>query len=198
MTELNRTRETYNSVAQSYFDRRQDRSAMSPLIDHFSKQITPGDLVLGVGCGPGFESNTLRQRGFRVVSLDLSISMLNVAGSSFEGLRTLGDMRFLPFNQAFDAIWCCASLLRLRRSDVPIALKSMRSSLKPDGILFAALKRGEGEETHSRPFGQPRFFAYWQEEPFDQRLQEAGFKIETRGPYTEPDHPWLHRIARRV
>lgn len=198
MGSLETTRRSYNLLAQDYYDRRQDRSVLDPLIDHFLEQLAAGDRVLDVGCGPGFESNTLRQRGLHVVSFDLSLSMLRVAGKSFKGPVTLGDMRCLPFNRAFDAIWSCASLLHLSRSEVPAALNSFRDSLNDDGVLFVAVKRGEGEETHSRPFGQPRFFTYWQDEPFDKLLIEAGFRIETTGPYSDPEHPWLHRIARKV
>ena len=193
------TRSTYNLVAREYYDRRKDRSELDPLIEHFVGQVSQDALVLDVGCGPGFESNTLRKRGLRVVNFDLSLSMLRVDGENHPGARVLGDMRCLPFvRSSFDAIWSCASLLHLRRSDLPAALNSFRMTLEDGGILFTSVKRGEGEETHSRPFGQPRFFTYWQDEPFDKLLIEAGFRIETTGPYSDPKHPWLHRIARKV
>jgi SAM-dependent methyltransferase len=63
--------------------------------------------------------------------------MLRVDGENHPGARVLGDMRCLPFvRSSFDAIWSCASLLHLRRSDLPAALNSFRMTLEDGGILI--------------------------------------------------------------
>ncbi len=59
------------------------------------------------------------------------------------------DTRYLPFTGSFEAIWSCASLLYLKRADVPTTLLSFHSALVDNGLLFVAVKRGDGEEMHN-------------------------------------------------
>lgn len=68
--------------------------------------LTPGDSVLDVGCGPGRHSNEMARRGFAATGVDISQAFIDVAavagepGAQFQR----GDARQLAFDRQFDAV----------------------------------------------------------------------------------------------
>lgn len=50
----------------------------------------------------------------------------------------------LQFQQEFDGIWACASLLHVPYEEISGVLKRLREALKEDGILYASFKYGKG------------------------------------------------------
>ena len=191
------THETYDSVAGDYLDQRRDRSKLGPMVDHFAGFLSPGVLLLDVGCGPGFESGTLRRRGFRVVSIDLSCEMLRIAAREFPGPCVQANMMAMPFSSKIDGIWACASLLHLDRDATEIALGELYRVLKPGGHMFLGVKRGTGGEFNDRPFGKMRWFTYWEDRSIDGLLESIGFQVVSHGRHPETDRPWLERVVRR-
>ena len=67
-------------------------------------ELTPGDRVLDVGCGPGRHVYALADRGMRVVGLDIADAFLRVAAERTPGCLVRGDARALPFRAGFDAV----------------------------------------------------------------------------------------------
>jgi|Deesub1362B_J571_1020462.scaffolds.fasta_scaffold00003_562 SAM-dependent methyltransferase len=76
--------------------------------------IKPGELVLDLACGYGRHALILSQMGYRVVGLDLSDTLLEIAMNTAKAknipedvLRFVkGDMRSLPWREEFDGIYC--------------------------------------------------------------------------------------------
>lgn len=67
--------------------------------------LRPGTRVLDLCCGAGRHSRLLAEKGFRVVGVDLSATLL--ARADEEGRRfhlARSDMRRLPFGQIFDLV----------------------------------------------------------------------------------------------
>ena len=93
-----------------------------------------------------------------------------------EGTFILGDLRNLRLKRKFDGIWCCASLLHLRKADVGEVINSFKKMLNADGILFIALKLGEGESIKTYNYGNKRFFAYYKKAEAE-KLVSGEFKI---------------------
>ncbi|HSM55695.1 MAG TPA: class I SAM-dependent methyltransferase [Candidatus Sulfomarinibacteraceae bacterium] len=192
------TIETYDRVAARYAERWQDRSVLETATERFCASLSAGDLVLDAGCGPGFDAAILRRHDLRVVGLDRSWGMLQVGREQFPGWFVQADMRHLPLRAGFRGVWANASLLHLHRADLVPALRGFRRLLLPDGMLFAAVKAGEGSEWQSSAYGSraPRYFTYWRAEAFDAALGQAGFQIEQRWQDAGEDVTWLNRLAR--
>jgi SAM-dependent methyltransferase len=70
----------------------------------------------------------------------------------------------------FDGIFANASLFHVPSQELPRVLKELRESLKPRGVLFSSIPRGENQEGwnrgrygayHDRPAGLPREQQPW-------------------------------------
>ncbi|MFO8018922.1 MAG: class I SAM-dependent methyltransferase [Promethearchaeia archaeon] len=102
-------------------------------------------LVLDAGCGAGFSSVYLKEKGYKVVSLDLIKEFLY-----FYNLKEInplaGDMCKLPFKpESLDAIISISALQWIYRnlksekglSNLVSLIKAFYKSLKPDGkVIF--------------------------------------------------------------
>jgi hypothetical protein len=50
--------------------------------------------------------------------------------------------------EAFDGIWCCASLLHVPLVAMPATLDRLWRGLRPGGTLYVSFKHGTGERAH--------------------------------------------------
>ncbi|WP_462330101.1 class I SAM-dependent methyltransferase [Thiohalocapsa halophila] len=61
--------------------------------------------------------------------------------------------RTSTWQDAFDGIWACASLLHVPAAELPDAMQRLCRALKPGGVIYASFKYGSGErEHHGRRF----------------------------------------------
>lgn len=195
------TSRTYDRVAAEYHDRRLDRSHIQTKLDQLCSRLAPSALVLDLGCGPGFDSAAMRQRGHRVLGIDLSQGMIRFARRQYPGPYIQADMRHLPLGQKLDAVWAAASLLHLTAADFPVALGECFRILKSGGYLSLHLKAGEGENWENGRFSvdAPRFFTYWTDVDLDRALAETGFvAIQDHTLSSTTGHQtWLYRLVQK-
>lgn len=195
---------TYDQIADRYLERWRDRSAVHASIERFvelvAQQRVTGHYVLDVGCGPGFDAAALRQLGLSAIGVDLSTGMVNAGRKEFPGPFVQADMRWLPFGPGAGGLWVSASLLHLEREDVVKTLQGFFQTLVVGGILYLAVKIGDGAEWVWQACGQPapRFFTYWQPESLDRYLKSAGFNIVDGWIESEKEATsWLVRFAEK-
>ncbi len=192
---------TYERVAPEYRERHADRSVIADAIELFLEAIggIDGDRVLDVGCGPGWESATFREHGFDVSAIDLSRPFLDATREIAPGAsRARMDMRTLGFAaNAFDGLWSCASFLHVPRADANGTLREFRRVLRPDGVFFCAVARGEGvRASESEAYGErdERRFTLYTPDGLRERAVDAGFVVEEL--HEGSDREWLHLLAR--
>jgi 2-polyprenyl-3-methyl-5-hydroxy-6-metoxy-1,4-benzoquinol methylase len=86
---------------------------MSTLRWRFLSGLAPGARVLDAGCGSGRDARAFAEAGFAVRAVDASPALARLA-SAHSGLevavRRLEDLDEVA---AYEAIWCCASLLHV-------------------------------------------------------------------------------------
>ncbi len=96
--------------------------------------------VLDVGCGGGFLSNDLAQRGFTVMGLDASAESLAVA-REYDATKTvryqLGDAYELPYADASFAAVCAMDFLEHVEDPARVVAECARV-LAPNGLFFFA------------------------------------------------------------
>ncbi len=134
----------YEANAQRFFQ--ETRSVdMSPLYEPFLALLPSGARILDAGCGSGRDSLAFLERGYEVAAMDASPSMAELA-SRLIG-RPVLHMSFdqICFQERFDGVWACASLLHVPKRDLPAVLARLGVALKAGGVMYASFKYGEGE-----------------------------------------------------
>jgi ubiquinone/menaquinone biosynthesis C-methylase UbiE len=198
MTETRTTSATYDQIAAEYAAQAGRNDALAESRRRFAARLAAGARVLDIGCGPAHDTAGLRELGLRATGFDRSRGMLAQARLHRLPLL-LGDMRRLPVrDDALDGLWVCASFLHIPKPDAPTVLSELRRVLRPGGVLFMSIKRGQGQRWIAHSAGGQRFFAFYQEDELDTLLAESGFAV--RESWLDADHlgrpePWIARLA---
>jgi len=101
--------------------------------------ISPGAIVLNVGCGFDFISHELSKSGFMTVSLDISFPVLKASSLQFYGPSFIqGDARQLPLkNNCIDAVIDNAFLhCLISEKDRTSYFREIKRILKNEGKFF--------------------------------------------------------------
>ncbi|KAA3664304.1 MAG: class I SAM-dependent methyltransferase [Chloroflexi bacterium] len=196
-----RTQETYTQIAESYLKNNQDRSIVVPEIERFVSLVRPGGLVFDVGCGPGYDTAVFHTHNLHAIGMDYNWQMMHTGRSqqqlTYDFVQV--DMRHLPLRTCADGLWVSASLLHIPHNEVPATLREFHRVLRPDGILYLAVKLGEGELWTEKSHGHdlPRYFSLWQPEELDRMLETAVFTIIDGWLNEQTRSPWIIRFAQK-
>lgn len=163
--------EYYNENAQAFYESTVNAD-MSFWRDKFEAYVTDGGRILDAGCGSGRDSRAFKQHGFSVVAFDASREMCKMAAELLG--EEVWQMRFdeIAFDEEFDGIWACASLLHVSREELPAILKKLYKALKDKGAMYASFKYGEGVVSRGA-----RTFSNFTETSAKELMENAGFKV---------------------
>lgn len=201
-------KETYNLIAEDWHrDHTQDDWWMEGT-DAFIKELPEGARVLDVGCGSGVKSEYLIAHGLKVVGVDISDKLLEIAKREVpEGeFRELSMLNLDSMPDTFDGVFAQASLLHIPKKDVEGAVKKMADRLVGGGFLYVAVKETrEGspneEILKEKDYGYEyeRFFSYFTIEELEQYFRNAGTEIikTLRNPSPSGKTVWLQIIGRK-
>ena len=188
--------EYYNENAKSFIEGTVNAD-MSLWRDKFESYVPDGGRVLDAGCGSGRDSKAFMQHGFSVVAFDAARKMCKAA-SELLG-QEVWQMRFdeITFEDEFDGVWACASLLHVPGEELPETMQKLKKSLGDKGIIYVSFKYGDGPMTKGE-----RTFINFNENTVKTLLEVAGFEvIETgiTGDVREgrSDEKWINAIGRK-
>ena len=193
------TQETYDLISAEYARRKVPVDArLRGDLDAMCATVPPGGVVVDAGCGPGREIVLLRERGFRVAGLDLSLGQLRAGG--LPGVAQ-ADMRRLPLPTASaDALWCQAALLHVPHAAVPSVLGEFARVVRPGGALYLAVAEGDGAGWEVAVYygsALRRWFSYHRAPELTALLAVAGFAVGSVGR-NRAHRDWLAVHATRV
>lgn len=136
--------EYYNQNAADYFDNTVDIE-MQENWDIFTSLLPEGGSILDLGCGSGRDSAYFISCGYDVTALDASEEMCDLA-SIHIGQDVL-NMTFeeMDFDEVFDGIWACASLLHVPGNEIERIFSKVVNSLKMNGVLYMSFRYGDFE-----------------------------------------------------
>ena len=158
----------YNKYAAKEFEETVNQD-MSEIMREFLNYLEEGDTILDLGCGSGRDSLTLYELGYDVTPLDASSEMCKLA-EIHTGLDVL-QMTFeqIDFDDVFDGIWACASLLHTPKKELSGILTKIARALNEKGILYMSFKLGDFEG-----FRGERYFSDFTADSISQLLRENG------------------------
>lgn len=188
----------YNKYANMYFETTVNLS-MKEALDRFLELVPEGGAVLDLGCGSGRDSLEMLERGYDVTALDGSEEMCALA-EIHTGLEVL-NMKFeeLDFDEVFEGIWACASLVHVSSKKMPEILRKIRKALEMNGILYFSVKKGDFEG-----YRNERYFTDYEKSDIKELFAKVeGFEIidiwkseDVRSDRN--DKLWLNVLAKKV
>jgi SAM-dependent methyltransferase len=121
---------------------------MAPIHQRFLARLPARAHILDAGCGSGRDAKAFAEAGFQVTAFDASAELARLA-STYCGFE-VAVRRFEEVDDvdAFDGIWCCASLLHVPLAAMPATLDRLWRALRPGGTLYLSFKHGTGERSH--------------------------------------------------
>lgn len=171
---------------------------MEPLYGRFLPLLPLHGRILDAGCGSGRDSFAFIQRGYSVVSFDASKEMVRVTTEVTGQPALLLRFDEMGFDQEFDGIWSCASLLHVPKALMGNLLSKFVRALKSDGVWYVSFKAGSGE----RQIDGRLFNYYTQSELWVELGQLEGIEIidiwTTDDIRQSPERPkWTNGVLRR-
>lgn len=104
-----------------------------------SSLLAPGRLTLDVGCGEGRVTRDLRERGHRVIGVDLAPSMIAAAREADpDGDYVEADAAAMPFEDGA-ADLAIAFMTLMDMDDMPAAVREIGRVLEPGGRFVGAV-----------------------------------------------------------
>lgn len=195
----------YNTNAKAFIDRTVD-IALTEIYKKFLDYIPAGGSmlsgevrILDAGCGSGRDTKYFIEQGYEIVAFDASSEVVKFA-TKFTGQEVL-QLKFkeIEFENEFDAVWACASLLHVERSSIDSVLTKYANALVLGGILYVSLKLGDGDAIIDG-----RHFTFFSEDQLaDMFANHAQFELlelwtTSDRQVARNEFEWLHAIAKRV
>ena len=109
--------------------------------------------ILDFGCGSGRDAKYFLDHGYQVAAVDGSAELCKAA-SEYTGIP-VKQMLFEDLDEVekYDGIWACASILHVKKAELPGILRKMSAATKSNGIIYVSFKYGDFEgERNGRYF----------------------------------------------
>ncbi|MFE9247933.1 class I SAM-dependent methyltransferase [Streptomyces sp. NPDC007088] len=149
-----------------------------------SGELPAGSRILDVGCGTGLPTaGALVAAGHEVTGVDLSPGMVELARANVPGATFLRrDVAALRADGPeglghFDGITCFFTLLMLPRTEIPYALSSLRSLLRPGGLLALSMVEADLDDAGIPFLGHEIRVSGYLREELREVVGGAGFEI---------------------
>ena len=195
------TQTAYDLVAKEYASEFRDELGKKPfdrkMLDWLVEKVDGAGQICDMGCGPGQVAGYLSTRGARVCGIDLSAEMVKQAMALNPDVHfQQGDMLALTeiADNTFGGIAAFYSIIHIARPSVVDALRELRRTLRPRGVLLITFHIGQ-ETVHRDEFLGHEVsldFHFFETEAMKSFLKDAGFVLEeviTRDPYADVEYP---------
>lgn len=137
----------------------------------FEKYLNNAEKIMDLGFGSGRDSLYFMSKGYDVYAIDPSESFcINAKKLGIKNVYNL-YAQDIDFENMFDGIWACASLLHVSSKDLNFVFKKCSKALKKNGIIYASFKYGEFEKNG-------RYFLDLNESTINNYLKETNLKIK--------------------
>ena len=200
-------RDTYDRIAEDWTRDHERDTWWLECTTRFVSLLPAGARVLDAGCGSGQKARFFQDRGARVLGIDFSEKLLEIARQAATAadfrLLDLRDIRTL--SEEFDGVFAQASLLHIPKAETFSVIEGMVSRLVPQGLLYIAVKAqrpGKPEEeivTESDyGYAYDRFFSYYTLDELRAHVDRLGLsEVHAEASQSPWKGDWIQIIARK-
>ena len=174
---MNLNKVSYNIIAEEWASSR-NRSFVSRLIVEFADLLPSDANVLEVGCGNGFLTRYLSQRGFTVTGIDAAQEMIRLARELKLPRTTLQTMDFFAYTtqEKFDGILAWDCFFHFPRSKQRGIYSRVSEMLKSGGYLL--FTHGDGDDEHTdEMMGEDFYYSRLPKDEVMRMLGDAGLEV---------------------
>jgi len=125
---------------------------MRAYYESFTKFVPAGGSILDAGSGSGRDSLAFAEMGFKVTAFDASRKMVDATRQRAKVPVVLMSFEDLAFDEMFDGIWACASLLHMPRARLAEVFIRFSNILRSSGVIYASFKYGRNEREEAGRF----------------------------------------------
>ena len=141
----------YNKTATGWSDEWYKEKKQSEILGKFyncyAQVGTRHPRILDLGCGAGYDSKIISKMGARVVGLDVSEKLINIAKRKVSNCKFfVGDMTE-PYNKLgkFDGVLCLATIMHVGATKMKQTFDNMIQALKKGGLVLVSSADGIGK-----------------------------------------------------
>ncbi|NBE51388.1 class I SAM-dependent methyltransferase [Streptomyces boluensis] len=182
--------EAFDAIGARYDEAFPHKEGQLAAVAALAKALPPGSRVLDVGCGTGYPTaRLLVDAGHTVVGVDLSRTMVGLARAAVpeaefhqRDLASLAAEGPAGLGQ-FDAVTCYFTLLMLPRAEIPHALRTLRSLLRPGGLLSLSMVEADLDDTAIPFLGHTIRVSGYLRDALRQVVSAAGLEITGEDSY---------------
>ncbi|WKY47376.1 class I SAM-dependent methyltransferase [Eubacteriaceae bacterium ES3] len=169
---MNETLNYYNQTAKDFVDDTVSAD-LTDIHQRFLNYLPQKATILDLGCGSGRDAKAFIEAGYTVTAVDGAEECCKLAQTLIG--RPVSCLIFdqIDYEQEFDGVWACASLLHVPFDDLPDIFDRIVKALKPGGSFYASFKYGDYEGMR-----RGRYFTDLNEERLEELLKKVeGLKI---------------------
>ncbi len=145
---------------------------MSNLYHFFEQYLKDPEVILDLGFGSGRDSLYFQKKGYTVYSIDPTKEFYEHGkGIGLEHVYQMSAQE-MNFENLFDGIWACASLLHVPSSELNDVFQKCGKALKENGIIYVSFKYGDYEGIRNG-----RYFLDLNEESIMKYLKDTDLSI---------------------
>lgn len=172
---LNRLAEREQEAGPAELDTSRDRDRVERFVMRTGRPV-PKILVLGGELG--LRCKQIDELGGDATGLDSGENVIALAGARYPGgTFQRCDLLDLPVEKsAFDGAWTGSLLQHIPREEVATAMQSVHDALRPGGLLYARVPRGDEEGFEETELG-PVYRVKWEPDQLAEALGALNFDL---------------------
>jgi cyclopropane fatty-acyl-phospholipid synthase-like methyltransferase len=192
-------RNSYDAIADEWHAQPREFKARK-YVDLILEGLRPGARVLDLGCGTGEPiALYLVRRGFRVVGVDESAAMLDIARRVVPEAELIrGDMRDVKLAGGFDAAVAWDSVFHVKRAHHRAVFRKISGLLAPGGRLLLSTGGSGHPGFTSEMYGRAFFYSGYAPAETLRLLTAEGFRVELCEEDDHSSRGHLAVVARKV
>ncbi len=173
-------RDGYAQIGARYRDASRENPIRMHWVAWLLDKLSPGSLVLELGCGAGEPATRLLADHHRVVGVDASHVQLRLARSAAPSAALVqADMTSLVLrSDSVDAVTSFYAFGHVPQADHAPLLRSIATWLRPNGWLLTSLPTHAGDARSESWLGVPMFFGGIAPKLARQTIEEASLVID--------------------